>query len=72
MTGAADSADLIAEVEGHLRRVAKLVRRAMLDALPQGRFEGETPWTANRSDGSMDRCVSIRLDPARPCGPRCA
>ena len=36
MTGTADQADLISEVEGHLREVAKVVRRAMLDALPDG------------------------------------
>lgn len=36
MTGTADRTDLIAEVEGHLRDVAKVVRRAMLDAVPDG------------------------------------
>jgi geranylgeranyl diphosphate synthase type II len=36
MTHTAGSADLISEVEGHLRKVAKVVRRAMLDALPDG------------------------------------
>jgi geranylgeranyl diphosphate synthase type II len=36
VTGAAGQADLIAEVEGHLRDVGKVVRRAMLDALPDG------------------------------------
>ncbi|MDT5067586.1 MAG: geranylgeranyl diphosphate synthase, type [Mycobacterium sp.] len=36
MTSTADHADLISEVEGHLRNVAKVVRRGMLDALPDG------------------------------------
>jgi geranylgeranyl diphosphate synthase type II len=36
MTSTADRADLISEVEGHLRGVAKVVRRAMLDAMPDG------------------------------------
>ena len=36
MTSTADHADLIADVEGHLRNVAKVVRRGMLDALPDG------------------------------------
>jgi geranylgeranyl diphosphate synthase type II len=36
MTDTAGSADLISEVEGHLRKVAKVIRRAMLDALPDG------------------------------------
>jgi geranylgeranyl diphosphate synthase type II len=36
MTGTAGSAALISEVEGHLRNVGKVVRRAMLDALPDG------------------------------------
>lgn len=36
MTSTADRADLISEVEGHLRGVAKKVRRAMLDAMPDG------------------------------------
>lgn len=36
MTSTADRADLVAEVEGHLRGVARVVRRAMLDAMPDG------------------------------------
>ena len=36
MTSTADQADLISEVEGHLRNVARMVRRGMLDALPDG------------------------------------
>jgi len=36
MTSTADRADLVAEVEDHLRDVAKAVRRAMLDAIPDG------------------------------------
>ena len=36
MSSTADRADLISEVEGHLRGVAKAVRRAMLDAMPDG------------------------------------
>jgi geranylgeranyl diphosphate synthase, type II len=36
MTSAADQASLIEEVEAHLRTVAKTVRRAMLDAIPDG------------------------------------
>jgi geranylgeranyl diphosphate synthase type II len=36
VTSTADHADLISEVEGHLRSVAKVVRRGMLDALPDG------------------------------------
>ena len=36
MSSTADRADLITEVEDHLRGVAKVVRRAMLDAMPDG------------------------------------
>jgi geranylgeranyl diphosphate synthase, type II len=36
VTSTADRADLVAEVEGHLRDVAKVVRRKMLDAIPDG------------------------------------
>ena len=36
MSSTADRADLISEVEDHLRGVAKVVRRAMLDAMPDG------------------------------------
>lgn len=36
MTSTADQVGLIAEVEGHLRGVAKQVRRSMLDAMPDG------------------------------------
>ncbi|HEX2285609.1 MAG TPA: polyprenyl synthetase family protein [Mycobacterium sp.] len=36
MTQTTDRTDLVAEVEGHLRGVAKVVRRAMLDAIPDG------------------------------------
>jgi geranylgeranyl diphosphate synthase type II len=36
VTSTADRADLISEVEGHLRGVAKVIRRAMLDAMPDG------------------------------------
>jgi geranylgeranyl diphosphate synthase type II len=36
VTSTADQADLISEVEGHLRNVGKVVRRGMLDALPDG------------------------------------
>jgi geranylgeranyl diphosphate synthase type II len=36
MTSIADRAGLVADVEAHLRTVAKTVRRAMLDAIPDG------------------------------------
>ena len=36
MTSTADRADLVAEVDAHLRGVARVVRRAMLDAMPDG------------------------------------
>jgi len=36
MSGTADRTDLISEVEDHLRDVGKLVRRAMLDTMPDG------------------------------------
>src|SRR5258705_6292930 len=36
VTDIADGADLVAEVDAHLRGVAKVVRRAMLDAMPDG------------------------------------
>jgi geranylgeranyl diphosphate synthase, type II len=36
MTSTADPTDLIAEVEGRLREVAKVVRRSILDAMPDG------------------------------------
>jgi len=36
MTGTADRTELIGEVEAHLRVIAKSVRRAMLDAIPDG------------------------------------
>jgi geranylgeranyl diphosphate synthase type II len=36
MTSTADRADLISDVEDRLRQVAKLVRRSMLDAMPDG------------------------------------
>jgi len=36
VTSTAGRADLVAEVEDHLRKVAKVVRRAMLDAIPDG------------------------------------
>jgi geranylgeranyl diphosphate synthase, type II len=36
VTSTADQTGLISEVEGHLRGVAKKVRRAMLDAIPDG------------------------------------
>ena len=36
MTSTAGRADLVAEVEDHLREVAKTVRRSMLDAMPDG------------------------------------
>lgn len=36
MTSVADRSTLIADVEGRLREVAKVVRRAMLDAMPDG------------------------------------
>jgi geranylgeranyl diphosphate synthase, type II len=36
MSSTANRTDLISEVEGHLRGVAKQVRRAMLDAMPDG------------------------------------
>ncbi|MGO8767862.1 MAG: polyprenyl synthetase family protein [Mycobacterium sp.] len=36
MSNTADRTDLISEVEGHLRGVARVVRRAMLDAMPDG------------------------------------
>jgi geranylgeranyl diphosphate synthase type II len=36
VSSTADRADLISEVEGHLRGVAKAVRRAMLNAIPDG------------------------------------
>lgn len=36
MSSTADRVDLISEVEDHLRGVAKAIRRAMLDAMPDG------------------------------------
>jgi geranylgeranyl diphosphate synthase type II len=36
VTSTADRADLVAEVDAHLRGVAKVARRAMLDAMPDG------------------------------------
>jgi geranylgeranyl diphosphate synthase type II len=36
VTSIADQADLVADVDAHLRGVAKVVRRAMLDAMPEG------------------------------------
>jgi geranylgeranyl diphosphate synthase type II len=36
VTSTADRADLVAEVDAHLRGVARVVRRAMLDAMPDG------------------------------------
>ena len=36
MTSTADHAELIDSVEGRLREVGRLVRRAMLDAMPDG------------------------------------
>ena len=36
MTSTAGGPDLVAEVEGHLRKVAKVVRRSMLDSIPDG------------------------------------
>jgi geranylgeranyl diphosphate synthase type II len=36
MTDIADRSQLVADVEGRLREVAKVVRRAMLDAMPDG------------------------------------
>jgi geranylgeranyl diphosphate synthase type II len=36
MTSTADRTDLVAEIDTHLRGVAKVVRRAMLDAIPDG------------------------------------
>jgi geranylgeranyl diphosphate synthase type II len=36
MTSTADPTDLIADVEGRLRQVAKVVRRSILDAMPDG------------------------------------